>query len=413
MAKRGKKAHKNAMADAFAMDIDAKAIGPDSEEDFDSEKNTSRSFDDQCGSIKSVMDEDDDEIIKEALSRTAKSAKDTKESEKPQKSVPVDDNIVPEGLEEVGEPDPDHQAGKQEKPQETVNDTSEQSEKPKTTTKKLKEADAKMREAEEEFASGERSGSDDNPLDVSGYDYKFFKEVQKDYPRFNLVPSHHDFKSFYRWKLIQLRYILGRYPVLDGQSLMKEITDSHRNFSLQEATIHPETIRVNINAVQGVKHRVTTILIEVHEQYHIWKRTLETIKGKLWKDHPVKGQEKREGLTLEHLWDFEAYFADLEGIIESAKRLDGYLMSSHDALSRQLGCLELQMKVDNSLNRQGRSLDPSNDMQDFSTPSEQASVFDQLDSISPGSKIDPHKEGAVNTSSIINVPLLDESSEIG
>jgi len=272
---------------------------------------------------------------------------------------------------------------------------------------KQKKIDEKIRQEEEAIEDGEQS--EDNPLGLRGSTLKFYNQIKAEYPRFHLDPPEPGFRVFYLEKIQQLKHIMGNYQILNSDDIMKELVDSHGDFSLKESLVHPEMIQEKMNLILARKYRITTIVLEMHEQYHRWKRTLEMMRGKLWKDHHVKNQEKREGLILEHLDDFEGYFADLEGIHDVARKIDTYLMAAHESLSRQLGCIELQIKVDNALKRHKLSLDPEADIVSAARSIE----LDQLDPIIPGTEINEPKKQGVVTTDIIGVGITVETSGIG
>jgi len=138
---------------------------------------------------------------------------------------------------------------------------------------------------------------------------------------------------------------LGRYPIIDTLKLSNDLHSIKLDHTVGDNEVHPELIRYKIDSAQKHRIRVTTILVEAYEQFFIWERILELLRGKLWKDHHTKGAEKRDGLVLEHLVDMEEYVAKLKGIIEAAKKLDNFLVASSDSLSRQLSCLDMKEKT--------------------------------------------------------------------
>jgi hypothetical protein len=181
-----------------------------------------------------------------------------------------------------------------------------------------------------------------NPLGLDVGDLKAYEVIKKKYPRFRLYDGSQAYKHFYMWKVRILKEVLTRYPVLDIADMRKEIRDTNTDHCVNEKVVSPDLIREKLDNCYKCRVRVATLLSESYEQFPSWRRVLDMLKGKLFKDHEGNraGAHKRDGMSLEHLSDIELYVKDLEGFIDAAKMIDNLLMAAAESLSRQLSCIQ-------------------------------------------------------------------------
>ena len=142
--------------------------------------------------------------------------------------------------------------------------------------------------------------------------------------------------------------------MLDLSSISDEIKECNLDHFIGSDVISPDLIRVNLDESYRWRTRVAFMLIDIYEQYYAWKRCLELLKAKLWKDHELKGSHRRDGLTVEHLCDVEQYVHDMDGCVECAKHVDNMLKAAAESLSRQLTCLQLKEHIGLSLKDEER-----------------------------------------------------------
>lgn len=184
--------------------------------------------------------------------------------------------------------------------------------------------------------------TNDNPLGLIGDDLKAYRIISEKYPRFNLYNGDGLFKKFYVYKLRMLRTLLSRFPVLDLKARRKEIMETKIDHHVGKGTVHPDQFREKIDDCFRSRIRLGELLGDAYDQAASWKRHLELLQGKLYKDHELRGAHKREGLNAEHMQDVEDYVAELRGFIQRADHADDLLCAAHESLSRQLACIQMR-----------------------------------------------------------------------
>ncbi len=248
---------------------------------------------------------------------------------------------------------------------------------------------------------------DQNPLDLSGSDLKFFHECAKKYPEFNLFEGSVTFKEFYQYKLQVLKSLLTRFPKLDIRDLSKEIADVRTDHYIGDHAISPELIRKKIDDVYKCRARLSSILVQILEQFFVWEKYDEMLNAKLWKDHPVKGAHNRSGLSMEHMSDISDYVQSLKGVMESARHADSMQKAAADSLSRQLSCLQLQEPTGFT-----QGMDEKLDVQKHIEAKTKDSELDSFDSINAGETVNA-LEGAGSVSTCYYGVPADDLSELG
>ena len=183
----------------------------------------------------------------------------------------------------------------------------------------------------------------ENPLNLQADDLEHYQTLNSNYP-FILYDGNVGMKKFYRYKVRELGYLLSNAPLLDCKSLIEECKNININHSI-EGIPHPETLSKELSNVQRQRERLGDILIQIHQQYHLWDQATEMLKGELWIVKDLKGQHKREGLVLEHMADIIHYLGNLKRTLETAKYIENLLDKANDTLSRQISCLESGKKL--------------------------------------------------------------------
>jgi len=224
--------------------------------------------------------------------------------------------------------------------------------------------------------------ADSNPLGLLGVDLKAFHHIREKFPQFVLFDGSPAYRDFYRSKVVMLKGLLTRFPLLDISDLSEDLSEVRvDHFIGDRQVVTPDLIRVKLDDVQRARVRVSQLLTQALGQYFVWERTCEMLKSKLWKDHELKGAHRRDGLTLEHMSDMETYVSELNGFIESAKHIDNVLRAASDSLSRQLSCLhELKEPT-------GFTQTMEQKLRQQQAPASSPSRFEGLDTIDEGSII--------------------------
>jgi hypothetical protein len=191
----------------------------------------------------------------------------------------------------------------------------------------------------------EALSSDDNPLELSGEYLKFYTAIREKYPQFVLYDGSRAYKGFYTYKVMVLSNILREFPILDIDDMFNELSEINLRQFVNSDEVTPDIVRLRIDDVYRQKVRLADILMQCYHQFFVWEREVEMLKSKLWKDHELRGSHRRDGLTLEHLFDLEQYYNRLKGFLEAAKVADATLRAASDSLSRQLTCLQMKEQM--------------------------------------------------------------------
>lgn len=253
---------------------------------------------------------------------------------------------------------------------------------------------------------------DDNPLELSGEYLKAYNAIKKKYPHFVLYDGSRAFRGFYRFKVMVLSNILKEFPILDIDDMFSELSEINLRQFVNADEVTPDNVRVRIDDVYRQKVRLADVMMQCYHQFFVWERELEMLKSKLWKDHELKGSHRRDGLTLEHLFDLEQYYNRLKGFMEAAKTADLTLRAASDSLSRQLTCLQMkeQMNVPSHVN--DSPAEPVNKV--VATPKPRVQTRSQLEShaISEGSVITAPRAGGAAHPVDFGVDLSDDIAEL-
>ncbi len=181
-------------------------------------------------------------------------------------------------------------------------------------------------------------------MELNSIDLKAYQQIQKKYSQFVLYDGSQAFKEFYRYKVRSLKGLLTSYPVLDIMDMNKEILSIRTKYQISGDLPDPVAIGVKMSECQIARGRLTTLMMMAQMQYPAWRKAFEWLNAKIYKDHELKGQHKREGMALEHNDDMKVYCSDLQGFLDGATQLDSFLKSIHDSLSRQLTCVIIRDK---------------------------------------------------------------------
>lgn len=207
---------------------------------------------------------------------------------------------------------------------------------------------------DDESGNGDGNSTDEKPdaideliadtaIGLSQEEQSELAAIQKKYPWLELSCPSMGVRSFYRFKIRELIYITRKFPMLNVPSLMSEVKQLNVDHSF-EALPDLDQIVSKMNKVIRSRHRLTEILSTVLEQFYLWERAREMLRGRLFIDKDVKGAHKRDGIPMEHMGDIEHYVSELQGLHEAGKRVDGFLVAAHESLSRMVACVSQEKK---------------------------------------------------------------------
>jgi hypothetical protein len=146
-------------------------------------------------------------------------------------------------------------------------------------------------------------------------EYKLlYEKVKQGLPKYALWDGSQAYASFYRVKLEQTCTLYKKF----GLPLIKEWRDELDTVQISnyvgETEATADLIRKKLDVVQQHRTRLATIRYQIVYRIPSWKRIIEMLRGKLFKDHESRGQHKRDGMCLEHMGELEEYLADMEGV---------------------------------------------------------------------------------------------------
>lgn len=367
------------MAKLFDIDLDESLSESNSDESFEMKVNDSKkpSFEMKVQDIKSIMTpEQETDIIKKA----AENAKN-KVAVAPQSYSENDGEEL--NTEDVSE--------------DITNDIEQfQAE----IEKNIKHQVPIENKLEKEIERQINEESEANPLNLDDSDLEAYKKIKVKYPQFILYDGNKLFKDFYIYKVKVLKSALTKFPILPIHELNKEMEAIKVDHYIG-SSITPELVQSKIDQTYKCRVRLSELVIQAYQQFAYWERMKDLLNSKLWKDHDLKGTHRRDGLTLEHMFDIEDYYGMLKGYIESAQHIDALLKAASDSLSRQLTCLQIKEqltgfgKVDDPRRRDVRKSD-----------------HDSFDSISSGTVITAPKRSLEPISMNFGVDTKDEIANL-
>jgi len=85
--------------------------------------------------------------------------------------------------------------------------------------------------------------------------------------------------------------------------------------------------------------RVAMIQVQINQQYFVWKRFVELLRGALARVSYLKPVLKQDGLILEHMGDVEFYADRLAAIKDSADKVMKTLQMAFESLSRKVSIM--------------------------------------------------------------------------
>jgi len=221
---------------------------------------------------------------------------------------------------------------------ETPEEPQEAPEPPKETKPKVKKKTKK--EASAESAENRGPLPADNPLGLTDEELAIYNQMPTKYPGvFDLCDGTWEFRNFYTYKFRAVRNVLVHYPMLKLPEIDEEIQSINVHHYVGENAVNPDILMRKMDAVLQQKARLSDILLRATMQISMWKSSLKLMTGKLLRDHPARGADKKDGLVTDHLSDITIYVAALEGTLAGGRRVHDMLDKCYEGLSRQLSCI--------------------------------------------------------------------------
>jgi hypothetical protein len=149
-------------------------------------------------------------------------------------------------------------------------------------------------------------------------------------------------------------------PIYNGfyerkRELVEIYTPVQLNFNKMDKELREATVDISGNIfdkkivlcqmeeVQGHRERLKTISMDCTNQYFLWKRWVEMLRGYLARIEYLKPALKQDGLVMEHMRDVELYFTKLDSLYDNCKKVDRTLEAAYDTLSRKVTiCMDLK-----------------------------------------------------------------------
>jgi hypothetical protein len=127
--------------------------------------------------------------------------------------------------------------------------------------------------------------------------------------------------------------------------------------------------------VQQLMQRVKNIQLKCNNQYFLWDRFVELLRGCLARVEYLKPSLRQDGLIHEHMRDVELYFCKLTGLYESSKGAMKTLERAFEALSRKATITMMNKSGDKYIHQNQDSSEEKEDLTDYdSLPSHRQEV---------------------------------------
>ena len=193
------------------------------------------------------------------------------------------------------------------------------------------------------------------------------------------------------------RELLSTYMV-GGQVEYKRWMDelAEAKVDMRGEVFDPVLVIEQMEEVQMHRERVKYIQIRVNNQFYMFKRYIEMMKGFLARIEYLKPVLKQDGLIMEHMLDLEIYFARLEALHESANKTERTLGAAFETLSRKATiCMELK-PAERAARQQASSYrsDDEEEEQEYEGRTEDLGEFDDLPNKAVAAPLD-HKTGSI------------------
>lgn len=185
---------------------------------------------------------------------------------------------------------------------------------------------------------------------------------------FVITSKDTDLDNFYNIKQDALASWLLPGGAMNFSALMDEIRQARPDLS-KVVFGDMKSMFVALNHIQKWKDRITSIQIDVNQQYYAWKRAIELFRGVLARCRYEKPSERQEGVVMEHMGDLIVYMSKLESIHASVSAVAENLDNAFDCISRQIttSVTTMNKDVDMVERKTGTAMANSSDVGEYDT----------------------------------------------
>ena len=145
--------------------------------------------------------------------------------------------------------------------------------------------------------------------------------------------------------------------------------------------------------------RVKYIQIKVNDQYFLWKRFTELLRGYLARVQYLKPVAKQDGLVLEHMGDIEFYTTKLEALHDNSILIMRTLERSFDLLSRKVTISVEQRTIDRYVQKDNKKPDnnyySTNENEEENISKRSLKNLDEYDNLQIGASTKIVKKGGI------------------
>lgn len=141
------------------------------------------------------------------------------------------------------------------------------------------------------------------------------------------------YEDFYRLKKQKYYTFTGGCP-LDFDLCESELLKCRVDISTE--VLDKKILLGKMDAVVQAVERVKIIQMKINDQYFVWRRFIELMRGALARVQYLKPQCKQDGLVMEHLGDMEYYVARLENLHNASNEIGKTLDKAFEAISRKV-----------------------------------------------------------------------------
>jgi hypothetical protein len=152
---------------------------------------------------------------------------------------------------------------------------------------------------------------------------------------FVLECNDYELSNFYNIKQDALATWLLPGGALNFSSITEELRQARPDLS-KVVFGDMESMFIALRQIQKWKDRITSMQVDINQQYFPWKRAMELFRGTLARHRYEKPSERQEGVVMEHMGDMVMYFSKLESIHASISAVAENLDAAFECISRQI-----------------------------------------------------------------------------
>lgn len=143
------------------------------------------------------------------------------------------------------------------------------------------------------------------------------------------------YNTFYQAKRDALVGALLKGGELPFDQYYTELEEANVDVSVGEQ-FNAELVCHKMAECQRHRERIKQVQLRVNRQYFQWERHMDLFGGLLARIEYERGEEKRNGIRYEHMYDMESYYGELKSLHNSIDKVMKVLDSAFECLSRQV-----------------------------------------------------------------------------